>query len=432
MSSEIKESCLGEIVASGEAALQTGPFGTMLKASEYSKSGAPVISVGEIREGFLAVESKTPRVSEEVISRLPRFILEENDIVFGRKGRTHRNALIKKEEEGYFLGSDGIRLRVNSDTLCPKFISYQLRSKKAENWLKMNSEGTTMPSLNQDILSRFPITILPTSDQKAIAHILGTLDEKIELNRKTNKTLEGIAKALFKSWFVDFDPVRAKAEGRPTGLPDEIGELFPDSFEESELGEIPSGWSLSSIGEISKNLDRLRVPLSKKQRSEKQGSFPYYGATGIFDYVDDFLFDGDYLLIGEDGSVAKEDGTAFSQYVSGKIWVNNHAHVLEGILPVTTEFLYCFFQFAQVTPYVTGAVQLKLSQGRMNMIQLPLAGEKLLCLFGETVRPIFSRIQSIQKEILSLGELRDVLLPRLISGELRVPDAEKMLEEAGV
>mgnify|MGYP003951956609 CR=1 FL=1 len=325
------------------------------------------------------------------------------------------------------------RLRPRAEeVIAPEYARYYFRSNLFRANVNSMSTMSTRASLNNEMLSRLQISFPNIREQQAIGEILGTLDDKIELNRKTNETLEGIAKALFKSWFVDFDPVRAKAEGRLTGLPDEISELFPNSFEESELGEIPSGWLPSSVGEISKNLDRLRVPLSKKQRGEKQGSFPYYGATGIFDYVDDFLFDGDYLLIGEDGSVAKDDGTAFSQYVSGKIWVNNHAHVLEGVLPVTTEFLYCFFQFAQVMPYVTGAVQLKLSQGRMNMIQLPLADEELLCLFGEIVQPIFKRRLSIHKEILSLGELRDALLPRLISGELRVPDAEKMLEEVGI
>jgi type I restriction enzyme S subunit len=242
MSSDARESCLGEIISVGQAELQTGPFGTMLKAEEYSSEGTPVISVGEIKEGYLEIGTKTPRVSSETIERLPRFVLQENDIVFGRKGSTHRNALIKKEEEGYFLGSDGIRLRVNGKSICPRYLSYQLRGGKAVTWLKSNSEGTTMPSLNQDILFRFPITLLPIVEQKAIAHILGTLDDKIELNRKTNETLEAMAKALFQSWFVDFDPVRAKAEGRPTGLPDAISDLFPDSFEESELGEIPRGW----------------------------------------------------------------------------------------------------------------------------------------------------------------------------------------------
>jgi type I restriction enzyme S subunit len=137
-----------------------------------------------------------------------------------------------------------------AQSICPRYLSYQLSGGKAVTWLKSNSEGTTMPSLNQDILSRFPITLLPIVEQKAIAHILGTLDDKIELNRKTNETLEAMAKALFQSWFVDFDPVRAMAEGRPTGLPAEISDLFSDSLEESELGEIPRGWEIAAIDHI--------------------------------------------------------------------------------------------------------------------------------------------------------------------------------------
>ncbi len=107
-----------------------------------------------------------------------------------------------------------------------------------------------MPNLNTQILSAVPVLLPPSTEQKAIAHILGTLDDKIELNRKTNETLEAMARALFQSWFVDFDPVRAKAEGRPTGLPDEISDLFPDSFEESELGEIPKGWEVRPLGDM--------------------------------------------------------------------------------------------------------------------------------------------------------------------------------------
>ena len=127
-----------------------------------------------------------------------------------------------------------------------RFISYFLRTIDFFSC----SDKAAVPGVNRNHLHLLEATIPPLAEQKAIAHILGTLDEKIELNRKTNETLEGIAKALFKSWFVDFDPVRAKAEGRPTGLPDEISELFPDSFEETELGKIPSGWSWQSLGDL--------------------------------------------------------------------------------------------------------------------------------------------------------------------------------------
>ncbi|MEN9878953.1 MAG: hypothetical protein RLZZ158_1992, partial [Cyanobacteriota bacterium] len=124
------------------------------------------------------------------------------------------------------------------------------------------ANGSAIPYLNGSDIKNIEVAIHGKIEQKAIAHTLGTLDEKIELNRKTNETLEAMAKALFKSWFVDFDPVRAKAEGRPTELPAEISDLFPDSFEDSELGEIPKGWRVEAVGDISSNFDSKRVPVS--------------------------------------------------------------------------------------------------------------------------------------------------------------------------
>ncbi|WP_419627688.1 restriction endonuclease subunit S, partial [Thiolapillus sp.] len=180
---------------------------------------------------------------------------------------------------------------------------------------------------------------LPTSkaEQRAIAHILGSLDDKIELNRQMAQTLESIARAIFKSWFVDFDPVKAKMEGKqPEGMTEEIAALFPDRLVDSELGMIPEGWEYKALGDMINIFDSKRIPLSRSQRKARQGKYPYYGATSIMDYVDDYIFDGVYVLIGEDGSVKKPDGTPFLQYVSGKIWVNNHAHVIQGKRLVTS------------------------------------------------------------------------------------------------
>jgi type I restriction enzyme S subunit len=143
-------------------------------------------------------------------------------------------------------------------------------------------------------------------------------------------------------------------------------------------------------------------------------------------------FDGIYLLIGEDGSVERGDGTAFSQYVSGKIWVNNHAHVLTGAKSISTEHLYLYFQFIQVAPYVTGAVQLKISQGRLNSIPVVVAPPGINDCFSGLIRQLFDRKITVGTEISTLGSLRDALLPKLISGEIQIPDAEKMLEEVGV
>ena len=199
-----------------------------------------------------------------------------------------------------------------------------------------------------------------------------------------------------------------------------------------KLGEIPSGWSVETVGDISSNFDSKRVPVSGNDREKRKGEYPYYGATGIVDWVDDYLFDGIYLLIGEDGSVERGDGTAFSQYVSGKIWVNNHAHVLTGAKGISTEHLYLYFQFIQVAPFITGAVQLKISQGRLNFIPVVIAPPCLNDCFSGLIQKLFDQMIANGCERSTLVSLRDALLPKLISGEIRIPDAEKMLEEVGI
>ena len=242
-----------------------------------------------------------------------------------------------------------------------------------------------------------------------------------------NETLEAMARALFKSWFVDFDPVRAKMEGRDPGLPKPLADLFPDRLVDSELGEIPEGWAVGVLGEHMVNFDSRRVPVSGRDRANRQGPYPYHGAAGIMDYVHDYL-DGIFLLVGEDGSVIRNDGTAVTQYVWGKMWVNNHAHVLQGKGPVSTEQLYLYFHFEQVAPFVTGAVQPKLSQGRMNSMPFLFAGEGICQAFAKMILPVFAKLRSNVDSIKTLSTLRDTLLPKLISGELRLKDAEHFIE----
>jgi type I restriction enzyme, S subunit len=238
---------ISELIDAEGGSIKTGPFGTTLKASEYSIEGVPLISVREIGYGTLRVDDSTPRVPPAVTERLPEYLLRTGDVVFGRKGAIDRSAHINREHEGWFLGSDGIRLRL-PETCDSRFIAYQIQSTSTRNWLIQHATGTTMASLNQGVIERVPIVSPPLDVQRAIAHILGTLDDKIELNRRMNETLEEMARAIFKSWFVVFDPVCAKAEGRDPGLRKHIADLFPDRFEDSELGEIPAGWEVDELG----------------------------------------------------------------------------------------------------------------------------------------------------------------------------------------
>ena len=161
--------------------ITTGPFGTLLNASEYSeRDGVPLISVGEIREGFVRITDHTPRVSDAVTQRLPQFILRRGDIVFGRKGGVERSALIRQPQEGWFLGSDGISVRPSQDCH-DEYLALQFRSARVQSWLLQNAIGTTMPSLNQEILRNVATPLPPTlAEQEAIAEALSDADTLIE------------------------------------------------------------------------------------------------------------------------------------------------------------------------------------------------------------------------------------------------------------
>jgi len=376
-------------------------------------------------------------------------MVSDAGIVIGRKGTvgsiTYSNCPFWPIDTVFYVTNDSHR-----DL---KFTYYLLKTLGLEH---MNADSA-VPGLNRDAAHGVVFRAPPLPEQKAIAHILGTLDDKIELNRRMNATLEGMAQALFKSWFVDFDPAidNALAAGNP--IPDELApraevrrqalangtaqqgsvdhptlsdpkSLFPAAFQlTEELGWIPEGWEISSFGDVSNCFDRKRIPLSKKQREEKKpGAIPYYGATSIMDFIDDWIFDDTYLLIGEDGSVMKEDGSPFVQYIWGKTWVNNHAHVLQGDDGVSTEHLMLFMQAQDITPYVTGAVQLKINQKNMNSIPFLNAGSALSQRFSECITPFYERIKKLTEENETLTKLRDTLLPKLISGDLRAANQEQL------
>ncbi|MFN9569851.1 MAG: restriction endonuclease subunit S [Cyanobacteriota bacterium] len=290
------------------------------------------------------------------------------------------------------------------------------------------------------------------NEREAIVHILGTLDDKIELNRKTNETLEAMAKALFKSWFVDFDPVRAKEEGRPTGLPADINDLFPDSFEDSELGEIPSGWNVAELGDCSLDIESGRRPKGGIDKNLAFG-IPSIGAESIAP-VGQFNFSktkwveaafADSAAKGwirnHDVALYKDGGkpgefrprTAF--YGDGfpfeKAMVNEHVFLLRSS-QLGQPYLYYLFGFDLVLVQIIHKGSSKGAQPGLNQDEVRTSSfikpsKRLLDAFNFTVESSIRKQLMLGKESQVLSRLRDFLLPKLISGDLRIPDAEKML-----
>lgn len=245
-----------------------------------------------------------------------------------------------------------------------------------------------------DVVQNLEIDLPPMREQKKIGALLRSLDDKIELNNKINENLERQAQALYKHY-------------------------FPYSIDD----ELPDGWRIGTAGEIIEIHDSKRIPLSGAERS-KMGKriYPYYGAASLMDFVDDYIFDGKYLLLGEDGTVVDNAGYPILQYVWGQFWVNNHAHILTGKLGFNVESLYMLFKQTPVKSIVTGAVQPKISQANLRSIQVIVPPEKLLIEYNCRVEPLFSLLRTNKEENKSLTVLRDTLLPKLISGEIDVSD----------
>lgn len=282
------------------------------------------------------------------------------------------------------------------------FVYYLIFWKRFENYIhSFSAWSSAQQNISADGISYFPILRPPFPEQKAIASVLSSLDDKIELLREQNKILEKIAQTIFYEWFVKF------------AFPGATGEM-----EESELGDIPKGWRVGKLWEVIKNYDSQRIPITRDKREGWE--YPYYWATGINDYVKDYIFEWIYTLLWEDWSVIKENGRPFTQYVWWKIWVNNHAHVLQGTNWFSTELIKIILDRTDIFPYVNWAVQLKINQTNMNSIPVIIPEEIILIKINQIIQPLFTKIRDNTNQIQALSKTRDTLLPRLMSGEVRV------------
>ncbi len=388
--------------------------GFPFKGESYSKSGIRVVRGENISEGFLRWDSdKRWRFP---IAELDSYLLKESDVVIGMDGSKvgHNKCMIDREDLPLLFAQRVARLR-SKESLDQTYLYYNILSNRFLRYVESIKTGTSIPHVSSRQILNFEIPLPTVEEQREIAHLFSSLDSKIKLNQKMNETLESIAQAIFKHWLIDFE------------FPNEDGKPYKSSGGEmvdSELGEIPKGWKIMNLDEIAYNLDSKRIPLSNREREARKGGFPYFGATGILDYVNDYLFDGVHILMGEDGSVLNEDGHPILQYVWGKFWVNNHAHVLRGKI-VSNELLYLFLRGTKVSHIVTGAVQQKINQKNMNKLKFQIPSNKTQSLMENFLAQIFEKIRLNFEQNKGLSQIRDLLLPKLMTGKIRVALEEK-------
>lgn len=440
MSPLLEVSVLSDLCVS-DGGVQTGPFGSLLHKKDYVDQGTPIITVEHLGENRI-IHSNTPYVSDADKERLSKYSLQTGDIVFSRVGSVDRRSLVRDEEDGWLFSGRCLRVRANKQLIDPAYLSYFFGFEGFKNHIRGIAVGATMPSINTKILSDIRIFYPKLEEQKAIAHILGTLDDKIELNRQMNETLEAMAQALFKSWFVDFDPVidnallagkaipeplKERAEMRQAQLDSgkantdsEINDLFPSEFEFTEkLGWIPKGWEVARLDEMFQLQRGFDLP--KKKRTD--GSYPLMAASGQDGTHNEFKVEGPGVVTGRSGKLG------IVSFVQSDFWPLNTTLWLKNYNYSNPYHAYFFLKTLDLENYNSGSAVPSLNRNNVHNLQQVISPKSVLNKFKDLVRSNFDKIDLNNSQSITLSELRDTLLPKLMSGELRIADAEKMVAD---
>ena len=436
---------LGEICQRGGGNIQTGPFGSQLHASDYVPVGVPSIMPTNIGENRI-VEDGIVRITEEDANRLGQHRLRAGDIIYSRRGDVEKRALIREREEGWFCGTGCLKVRLGSGVVDPLFASLFLGHPAIREWIVRHAVGATMPNLNTTIMSAVPFALPPLAEQKAIAAVLGALDDKIELNRRMNATLEAMAQALFQSWFVDFDPVRVKLDGRPpAALDPATAALFPASFQDSTLGHIPKGWEVGTLGSILDVLETGRRP--KGGVGSYTSGVPSVGAEsingiGVFDYsktkyIPPEFFEKtssgrvvhfDVLLYkdgGKPGEFRPRVGLFGHDFPFKTFCINEHVFRMRSVR-AGQSFLFFTTSHQRVLDDFANkggkAAIPGINQPDVKSTPIVLPPKEITDAFNARADLLCDQILHNAIQSRTLATLRDALLPKLLSGELITTD----------
>ncbi|MCK4873616.1 MAG: restriction endonuclease subunit S [Phycisphaerales bacterium] len=442
---------LGEIVKRGGGSIQTGPFGSQLHASDYVPVGVPSImpvNIGDnrlIRDGIACITEADAR-------RLSKHIVRKGDIIYSRRGDVERRSLVRDPEDGWFCGTGCLKVRLGDGVIEPEFASYYLGHPEVRAWIVRHSVGITMPNLNTSIMQAIPFLLPPLPEQRAIAGVLGSLDDKIEQNRRTASALERLARAIFRAWFVDFGPVKAKAAGATVfpSMPQPVFDALPTTFTDSEIGPVPEGWELGtfgSIGEVtigghwgedSGSEGLVEVPCLRgvdlgHLRDRGRGEPPrrWFKPTAL----DRRRMDERDVLIGGSGAgptgrplwmcpalLEHWNAITYSNFCK-RIRCASVAHAV-----YLDAWLHEMRLSKEIWDHVNGTSVPNLNaDSLMNSKVIAIPPEDLVLRFHQLIGPMWNF--RFSGESRKLAEMRDYLLPKLLSGKVRVNDAARVVEE---
>ena len=407
---EWKEVRLGEV-----ADVQTGPFGSQLHKENYVNKGTPIVTVEHLGNKWFTSQN-LPMVSDEDKLRLAKYCSQEGDVIFSRVGSVDRCSFVSKEYSGWLFSGRCLRVRPRSG-INPEYLYYFLTNEGTKQYIRNIAVGATMPSINTKLLNEVPITIPSLADQRRIASILSSLDRKIELNNKINADLEEMAQAIFKNWFIDFEPFK---DGK---------------FVDSELGMIPEGWKVGNIGDIvefqngfafsSKDFSEYGEYKIITIKSVQDGCLLSEGSSKISEYPTKMpayckLQSGD-ILLSLTGNVGR-----CCLVTEPHLLLNQRVAKIKAKESFDNSFSYALFRLKETKELLIsisrGTAQANLSPVEASKLPMVIPSEDVRKKFSLFSDSIMDKIISIHIENSRLSLLRDTLLPHLMSGELEIPE----------
>ncbi|ASM10012.1 TPA: restriction endonuclease subunit S [Serratia marcescens] len=469
---------LGQLVKESNGIIQTGPFGSQLHAEDYVLIGTPSIMPKNISVNGV-IDTDIARIKASDLERLSRYQVKKGDIIYSRRGDVEKCALISERENGWLCGTGCILIRLGNSDISPEFLHAYLSHPLVRAWIVRHAIGATMPNLNTTILSELPVLVPTKKIRKCIKENWTSLTKKILINSEINQTLEQMAQALFKSWFVDFEPVKAKITVLEAGGSQEdatlaamtaisgkdadalvvferehpeqyaelkvTAELFPSAMQDSELGEIPEGWEVS---DIKSSVSELRRGISPKYTDDADGIM-VINQKCIRNHTINFSLarrhdgkirstSGRELQIGDILVNSTGVGTlgrlAPVRYKSEILIADSHVTVVRAdTKKITKSFLSELLKKHEKHIESSGSGstgQTELRKETLEEIKFPCPPVILGQLFDEIVNNFNKKISIMEEQMIALSNLRDTLLPKLLSGEITLPEAEQAVSEA--
>ncbi len=404
----------------GDCASVVGGGTPSTKNPEYWDGDISWISPKDLSNNTNKYVSRGERfITKKGLENSSAKILPENSLLFSSRAPIGYLAINTQP----MATNQGFKSLILKDEFDVEFFYYLFKQKT--EYIKNFSSGSTFQEISGSEIKNLKFLIPPYKEQKQISNILSKLDKKIELNQKMNETLEDIGKTLFKSWFIDFDPVRAKSEGRPTGLSKEISDLFPDSFDDSELGEIPIGWKNIKLGDIASVTSGKR-PSEIEEVESSTHPYEVFGGAGPIGFCNNFLeFKKPAIITGRVGTLGK----VF--FLDKECWVSDNSILIcdgESYTPIIFQTL----KYTNLSSLNVGSTQPLLTGRDIKNINIISPDKLVLDRYVSTFNKIKTRQNQLNNENKIILKLRDTLLPKLMSGEIDIPEAEDIIEEKSI